>query len=611
MTICSAAAFAAGDKASALAATCPCAFTNEAGEVLLYRKAAPQPSGAPAALVLFLHGAGERGCDNEVQLVHGVGPLLDWFARHKQNVCLLAPQCENGRRWVETDWNLPAHLFQSIPSKMMRLALQLLEKTIREENIDPARVYVTGLSMGGYGTWDAICRRPDLFAGAMPICGGGDSHQAIRISDIPVVAVHGDADSVVPTSRTRDMVDVLRRIDAPVRHIEYPGCGHNSWAAAFNDDALLSWLFAQRRKDTLPPRAQWLARRADEPASWEVYAGNLSPADYLERLRDIGIKLRLACPEARVICRRDMVSADFAKSLDAFGEGEEYEYRNGPSLPTITGHLDGPLLCAGYGRAYLLGTDGAEMAAWNGCGNIHRVFKTTSHIWWSNGRVWRKPLAGGTPELVYKADNEKGGGVLGFTVEPDGSVVMAVNSTCEIVELAPPPLFPPRAPFRVRTRFKVDARDSKGMQPGTHGALRMIRKTAAGTYLVCCATAAKAREYDKDGKLVWEQDAPPFAFDCLRRANGNTIVSHLDGVTEFTPDHRPVWKISCADFPELKLAYLCGIQERRNGNLVIGTWSNGSPARKNTTAFEITRDKQIVWTHRSADANMMTALRVD
>jgi hypothetical protein len=67
--------------------------------------------------------------------VHGVGPLLDWFARHKQNVCLLAPQCENGRRWVETDWNLPAHLFQSIPSKMMRLALQLLEKTIREENI--------------------------------------------------------------------------------------------------------------------------------------------------------------------------------------------------------------------------------------------------------------------------------------------------------------------------------------------------------------------------------------------------------------------------------------------------------------------------------------------
>ena len=610
MLVFSAAAHAAGDKTTALAATRPCAFTNEAGEVLLYRKAAPPPADAPAPLVLFLHGAGERGSDNVAQLVHGVGPILDWFERHGQKAWLLAPQCENGRRWVETDWNLPAHLFQPIPSKMMRLALQLLEKTVREENVDPARVYVTGLSMGGYGTWDALCRRPDLFAGAMPICGGGDPHQAVLLRDIPIIAVHGDADSVVPTVRSRDMVDALRKLDAPIRHIEYPGCGHNSWAAAFNDDALLDWLFSKRRDDVIP-RAKWLVRRADEPASWEVSADALSPAAYLERLRDAGIKLRQACPDARIICRRDLVTDSFAKALDAFGEGEEYEYRNAPSLPVFTGHLDGPLLCAGYGRAYLLGTDGAEIASWNGCGNIHRVVKTTSHIWWSNGRVWRMPLAGGKPELVYKAADEKGGGVLGFTVEPDSSVVMAVNSTCEIVELAPQPLFPPRAAFRARTQFKVDARDAKGTQPGAHGALRMIRKTAAGTYLVCCATAAKVKEYDKDGKLVWEQDAPPFAFDCLRRANGNTIISHLDGVTDFTPDHRPAWKISCADFPELKLAYLCGIQERRNGNLVIGTWSNGSPAREKTTAFEITRDKRIVWTHRSADANMMTALRVD
>ena len=610
MLISSVAAHAAGDKATALAATCPCAFTNEAGDVLLYRKTTPPPTDAPTALVLFLHGAGERGSDNEAQLLHGVGPLLDWFARHGQNVCLIAPQCEKGRRWVETDWDQPAHFFQPVPSKMMRLALQLLEKTIREGNVDPARVYVTGLSMGGYGTWDALSRRPDLFAGAMPICGGGDPHQAVRLRDIPIIAVHGDADTVVPTTRSRDMVDALRRMDAPIRHVEYPGCGHNSWAPAYSDDALLGWLFSKRRQD-VPPCAKWLVRRADEPASWEVSADGLSPAAYLERLRETGIKLRLACPAARIICRRDMITDDFAKSLDAFGEGEEYEYRNGPSLPTVTGHLDGPLLCAGYGRAYLLGTDGSELAAWNGCGNIHRVFKTTSHIWWSNGRVWRLPLAGGKPELVYKAENEQGGGVLGFTVEPDGSVVMAVNSSCEIVELAPPPPFPPRASFRVRTRFKVDARDANGAQPSAHSALRMIRKTAAGTYLVCCATAAKAREYSSDGKLVWEQDAPPFAFDCLRRKNGNTLISHLDGVTEFTPDHRPVWKIACSDFPNLKLAYLCGLQERRNGNLVIGTWSNGSPAREKTTAFEITRDKRVVWTHCSADANMMTAFRVD
>ena len=610
MILSASAAFAAGNKATALAATVPCAFTNETGEVLLYRKTVPPPSAKPAPLVLFLHGAGERGTDNQIQVVHGVGPIIDWFARHGAPVCLLAPQCEPGRRWVETDWNLPAHDFQPIPSKMMRLALQLLEKTIREENVDLSRVYITGLSMGGYGTWDAICRRPDLFAGAMPICGGGDPHQAANIADIPIIAVHGDADSVVPTSRTRDMVATLRSINAPIRHIEYPGCGHNSWSAAYGDDALLGWLFSKRRKNALP-RAPWLVRRADEPASWEVAAENLTPAAYLERLRQTGIQLRLACPTARIICRRDLVGDSFAKALDAFGEGEEYEYRTVPSLPVLTGRMDGPLLCAGYGRAYLLGADGAELAAWNGCGNIHRVIKTTSHIWWSNGRVWRVPIAGGTPELVYKADSEGGGGVLGFTVEPDGSVVMAVNSTCEIIELAPPPAFPARAAFRVRTRFKVDARDAKGNAPGAHGALRMIRKTAAGTYLVCCSSAAKVKEYDKTGKLLWEQDAPPFAFDCLRRENGNTIVSHLDGVTEFTQDHKPAWKISCADFPELKLAFLCGLQERRNGNLVIGTWANGSPSREKTTAFEITRDKKIIWTHRSADANMMTAFRVD
>ncbi len=609
LALSSAMVLAGGDMSTALAATSPCAFTNEAGEVLLYRKTTATTSTA-APLVLFLHGAGERGSDNSAQLVHCVGPILDWFARKGQGVHLIAPQCENDRRWVETDWSSPAHTFQSIPSRMMRLALQLLEKTIREENVDPARVYVAGISMGGYGTWDAICRRPDLFAAAMPVCGGGDPHKAALIRNLPVLAVHGDADSAVPTIRSRDMVDALRRLDAPVRYIEYHRCGHNCWKPAFDDDALLEWLFSHRRADSVP-RAPWLVRRADEPTSWEVSADGLTPAAYLERLRHTGAQLRRACPTAHVICRRDRVSADFAKALDAFGEGEEYEYRTAPSATTLTGRMDGPLLCAGYGRVYLLGPDGAEMASWNGCGNIHRVFKTTSHVWWSNGRIWRQALAGGAPELVYKAQNEVGGGVLGFTVEPDGSVVMAVNSMCEIVELAPPPPFPPNASFRVRRRFKVDARDDKGDTPGAHGALRMVRRTPQGTYLVCCASAAKVKEYSADGRLLWEQSAPPFTFDCLRRGNGNTLVSHLDGVTEFTPDHKAVWKISCSDFPELKLAYLCGLQERRNGNLVVGTWSNGSPARTNVTAFEVTRGHSIVWAHLSADANMMTALRVD
>ena len=606
-------AFAAAPAidAALLAATTPRAFTNLAGEVMLYREAVPQNVARPAPLVVFLHGAGERGSDNRAQLVHCVGPILDYFARRHEPVRLIAPQCEKDRRWVEVDWSAAAHRLPALPSKMMRLALQLTEKTLREPGVDPARVYVAGISMGGYGTWDAICRRPDLFAAAMPVCGGGDPHQVARLKDLPILVAHGDMDQAVPTSRSREMVAALQLVNAPVRYMEYPKCGHNCWTAAFADSGLLDWFFAHRRPDALP-RAAYLTQRTDEPFAWDVAPDDLTPAAYLERLRAVGGQLRRACPQAKPICRRDQVSADFAKALDAFGEGEEYFYRDGAAAKAaLSGTLASPLLCAGYGRAYLLGTDGAEIASWEGCGNIHRAVKTTDHIWWSNGRVWRVPLAGGAPELVYRSPQEVGGGVLGFTVEPDGAVVMAVNATHEIIELAPPADFPANAPRRVRTRFKVDCRDAKGAEPGPHGALRMIRKTAAGTYLVCVSSAAKVAEYERAGKLVWEQAAPPFAFDCLRRANGNTLVSHLDGVTEFTPDHQIAWQIKTTDFPELKLAYLCGLQELPNGNLVVGTWANGSPARTNTTAFEVTRDKRIVWAHRSADANMMSAIRVD
>ena len=82
----------------------------------------------------------------------------------------------------------------------------------------------------------------------------------------------------------------------------------------------------------------------------------------------------------------------------------------------------------------------------------------------------------------------------------------------------------------------------------------MIRKTSQGSYLVCCSGAAIVREFDARGNLLWEQSAPPLAFDALRRANGNTLVSHLDAVTEYTPDHKAVWRFACTDAPELKLA---------------------------------------------------------
>ena len=235
------------------AATEPRAYTNEVGEVLLYRcgRSGLRPSQKegekPMPLVLFLHGAGERGSDNAAQLKHAVGPILDFFARKGEPVCLLAPQCPEGRKWVEVDWSAPSHVMPAQPSDPLRLALELVDKTIREQDIDPARVYVTGLSMGGFGTWDALCRRPELFAAGMPVCGGGDTQQVARFRTVPVYAVHGGADKVVPTARSRAMVSALWGVGGRVLYTEYPGCGHNSWGPAFSDDALLTRFFSHTR----------------------------------------------------------------------------------------------------------------------------------------------------------------------------------------------------------------------------------------------------------------------------------------------------------------------------------------------------------------------------
>ena len=229
--------------------TTPCAYTNDAGEVLLYRLAAPKGNVGPMPLVLFLHGAGERGCDNVAQLKHGVGPILDFFAERNDPVCLLAPQCPKERKWVEVDWSAASHAMPPEASVSMRLALELVEKTMRTRNIDPARVYVTGLSMGGFGTWDVIARRPDLFAAAMPICGGGDTHQVQRFRTMPVYVVHGGADKVVPTARSRAMVAALWAVDGRVHYTEYPGCGHNSWSQAYADKVFLGRFFKHRSDD--------------------------------------------------------------------------------------------------------------------------------------------------------------------------------------------------------------------------------------------------------------------------------------------------------------------------------------------------------------------------
>ena len=200
-------------------------------------------------LVVLMHGAGSRGTNNVNQIRVGGSDLFDWARRKGEDFFFLAPQCPEGRQWVDTPWGNRAHRMKPHPGRELEMAMDLVEDALWRYPVDPARVYVMGISMGGYATWELVQRRPHWFAAAIPCCGGGDVTLADRIKDIPIWAFHGDADSVVPTSRSRDMVRAIWALDGNVRYREYPGVGHNAWTPTFSDDTVFDWLFAQRKVD--------------------------------------------------------------------------------------------------------------------------------------------------------------------------------------------------------------------------------------------------------------------------------------------------------------------------------------------------------------------------
>lgn len=200
-------------------------------------------------LVLFLHGAGERGSDNASQLTWG-GRMLGRGFQAKHPCFVVAPQCPPGRQWVDTPWTTGSYSTRAVKeSDELRMAVEIVRGVMKEfgNSIDPDRVYVMGLSMGGYGTWDAVTRHPDLFAAAVPICGGGDPGMAGAIK-APVWAFHGGADTVVPPRASREMIDALKKSGAEPKYTEYEGVGHNSWVNAWAEKDLGDWLFAQKRK---------------------------------------------------------------------------------------------------------------------------------------------------------------------------------------------------------------------------------------------------------------------------------------------------------------------------------------------------------------------------
>ncbi|MCQ2379975.1 MAG: prolyl oligopeptidase family serine peptidase [Victivallaceae bacterium] len=227
----------------------PLSFASANGEKLNYRQAV-LGSDAPGdyALLLFLHGAGERGDDNISQLINNFPDIMSYCRKSKMKIVVLAPQCPDGMQWVNTPWSAKSHTIPEKPSMPLGMALELVDAKINEYNVDRSRIYITGISMGGYGTWDAVCRRPDFFAGALALCGGADLECAPRLKDMPIRFFHGRNDTIVPVSRSRDMAKALEA--AGSKKFEYVelDCGHFAWCIVYRDAKNLEWLFSQKKK---------------------------------------------------------------------------------------------------------------------------------------------------------------------------------------------------------------------------------------------------------------------------------------------------------------------------------------------------------------------------
>jgi predicted peptidase len=207
-------------------------------------------------LVIFLHGVGERGGDNEKQLVHGASIFLKKDNRKKYPCIVIFPQCPNEGYWASAKIDRSTKPvtfdfdYSRNPTPSLFAAIEIMDKTIREERVDSSRVYIMGLSMGGMGTFEAIHRYPEKFAAAVPICGGGDTlRYSKKVRAFPFFIFHGEEDNVVSVDHSRRMVDKLRKLGAKVRYVEYPGVKHSSWKDAFAEDDLLPWLFSQVASD--------------------------------------------------------------------------------------------------------------------------------------------------------------------------------------------------------------------------------------------------------------------------------------------------------------------------------------------------------------------------
>lgn len=227
------------------------------GDTLPYRLLLPENYDATKKypLVIFLHGSGEKGNNNESQLVHGAKLFLKAEVRKKYPAIVVFPQCALESSWSNRTVSVnkagkreSVFLEAGEPTKAMALLTGLLKKLPAVYKMKKNQVYVAGLSLGGMGTFELVRRNPKIFAAAIPICGGANTATARRMKKTSWWIFHGAKDNVVPPELSQQMYAALLREKAQVKLTIYPEADHNSWDAAFAEKDLLPWLFSQHRK---------------------------------------------------------------------------------------------------------------------------------------------------------------------------------------------------------------------------------------------------------------------------------------------------------------------------------------------------------------------------
>jgi len=208
-------------------------------------------------LVLFLHGAGQRGKDNSKQLTHGAGLFSGNENRNKFPAIVIFPQCGRNDFWARTrvirlmtdSTPVKFEYLTDVPmNKGLNLVSHLLDSLSATQNINNKQIYIGGLSMGGMGTFELLWRKPAFFAAAFSMSGGGNTEKVpLYGRDLPVWIFHGDMDPLVDVNDSRKMAEALKAADAKVKYTEYHGVKHDSWKKAFAEPQLLPWLFSQRR----------------------------------------------------------------------------------------------------------------------------------------------------------------------------------------------------------------------------------------------------------------------------------------------------------------------------------------------------------------------------